>query len=73
MVLYGNLNVCIMFKSLKKLKAICDKLGAIDNVLGRAQKQTLSNQFKRNTGTIITDLTVISNEFNDFFFIMKHW
>ena len=39
----------------------------INNVLGRAQKQGLSNQFKRNTGTIITDPTVISNEFNDFF------
>ena len=39
----------------------------INNVIGRAQKQTLSHQFKRNSGTIITDPTVISNEFNDFF------
>ena len=36
---------------------------AINNVLGRKQKQSLSNQFKRNTGTIITDPTVKSNEF----------
>ena len=39
----------------------------INNVFGRAQKQTLSDQFKRNFGTIITDPTAISNEFNDFF------
>ena len=38
----------------------------INNVIGRAQKQTLSDQFKRGFGTIITDPTVISNEFNDF-------
>ena len=38
----------------------------INNVIGRAQKQTLSDQFKRNSGTIITDPTAISNEFNDF-------
>ena len=39
----------------------------INNVIGRAQKQTLSDQFKRDSGTIITDPTVISNKFNDFF------
>ena len=38
----------------------------INNVLGRVQKQSLSNQFKRDTGNIITDPTVISNEFNIF-------
>ena len=39
----------------------------INNVIGRAQKQTISDQFKQNSGTIITDPTAISNEFNDFF------
>jgi hypothetical protein len=39
----------------------------INNVIGRTQKQTLSEQYKRESGTIITDPTVISNEFNDFF------
>ena len=38
-----------------------------NNVIGQAQKQTLSDQFKRNFGIIITDPTAISNEFNDFF------
>ena len=31
----------------------------INTVLGHEQKQSLSNQFKRNTGTIITDPTAI--------------
>jgi hypothetical protein len=39
----------------------------INTVIGRAQKQTLTDQFRRESGTIITDPTVISNEFNDFF------
>ena len=39
----------------------------INNVIGQAQKQTLSDQFKRDSGTIITYPTVISNKFNDFF------
>ena len=41
---------------------------AINNVLGRAQKQNISNQFKRNrnTGTKITG-PIISNKFNDCF------
>ena len=43
----------------------------INNVLGRTQKQRLSNQFKRDTGAIISDPNVISNEFNDFF--CKYW
>ena len=44
---------------------------AINNVFGHAHKQSLSNLFKGNTGTIITVPTVISNEFNDFFVVVK--
>ena len=39
----------------------------INNVFGRGQKQSLPNQFRRESGTIITDPSIISNEFNDFF------
>ena len=39
----------------------------INDVIGRTQKQGISDQFKRVSGSIITDPTVISNEFNDFF------
>ena len=39
----------------------------INDVIGRTQKQGVSDQFKRVSGSIITDPTVISNEFNDFF------
>ena len=39
----------------------------INNVIGRGQKHSLPNQFKRESGTIITNPEVISNEFNDFF------
>ena len=39
----------------------------INCVIGRAQKTSLSHQYKRKSGTIITDPTIIANEFNDFF------
>ena len=37
------------------------------NVISRTQKQGISDQFKRVSGSIITGPTVITNEFNDFF------
>ena len=74
----GNEVGLYQLESLNKLNLICKKFEqvknnmrqtwkTINNVIGRAQKQTLSDQFKRNFGTIITDPTAISNEFNDFF------
>ena len=39
----------------------------IYNVIGRTQNQGISDQFKRVSGSIITDPTVISNEFNGIF------
>ena len=55
------------FKKFEKLKSDMQQTWkAINNVLGHAQKRNLSNQFKRKTVTI-TDPTVTSNEFNDFF------
>ena len=38
----------------------------INNVIGRAQKQSQTDRFKVTSGTIITDSNEISNEFNDF-------
>ena len=42
-------------------------LKTINNVIGRTQKQSQTDQFKGNSGTIITDPNKIANEFNDFF------
>ena len=39
----------------------------INNVIGRVQKPNLADQYRHDSGTIITDPSVISNEFNDFF------
>ena len=39
----------------------------INNVIGRTQKAKLSEQYKRNSGAIITDPKEIANDFNDFF------
>ncbi len=39
----------------------------INTVIGRTRKQTLNDQFRRESGTIITDPRKISDEFNDFF------
>ena len=36
-------------------------------VIGGTQKQSKSNQFKENSGVMITDPNKISNEFNDIF------
>ena len=41
----------------------------INKVIGRTQKQGISDQLKCVSGNIITDPRVISNEFNDFFFV----
>jgi len=40
---------------------------AINHVIGRGQQTRLTDQYKRKSGTIITDPTIIANEFNDFF------
>ena len=39
----------------------------VNNVISRTQKQSQIDQFKGNSGVIITDPNKIFNEFNDFF------
>ena len=46
------------------MKNMCQTWKTINNV---HKKQGISDKFKRVSGSIITDPTVISNEFNDFF------
>ena len=46
---------------------MCRIWKTINNLIGRTQKQSQTDRFKGNSGTIITDPNKIANEFNDFF------
>ena len=56
------------FKKFNKIKNdMRQTWKTINTVLGRTQNKRLSEKFKKDSGTTITDPVIISNEFNDFF------
>ena len=60
------------FKKFEKVKSdMRQTCKTINNVLGRAQKQSISNQFKRNTETII--MIQLSYQMNSMIFFGKSW